>query len=187
MPMHTRIAVLFLALASSVAAQESDAPPARPARISPRAHAVEVAIARAVEQFAHAREAAERNVKVLAHLRAADDALADPMQPHVAIESAWRDVNKAYDLKPDILVQEGVIRLRNELESARRSPTTTDFGRLRSLLRTEAMGPASRVASRHAARLQEELLAWFAVHDLVGAHLQSIGRAAGESLQAAQQ
>lgn len=162
-------------------------PPSRRSRaVSPHTHGIEQAVKRAAERLANERKIFERDINVLRHLRAADDALADDMQPTAAIQKAYEQVDEAHRLEPPFVVQQGVIRIRQELESARRSPLSADFGRLRLLLREHALGPAARVAVANATRLQEETVAWTKIQELIAAHIRSLAEITGESLQASQ-
>src|SRR6266851_3552550 len=52
----------------------------------------EVAVKQAAEQLVGLRKICERDVAVLAHLRAADDALADAMQPANVVQKAYEEV-----------------------------------------------------------------------------------------------
>jgi len=81
---------------------------------------------------------------------------------------------------------QGVVKSERALEDARRSPMTADFGRLRAILRDEAVGSASRVAVRDALRLEDETLAWLRVQQLIAEHLRSISEISNQSLRAAE-
>jgi small-conductance mechanosensitive channel len=179
-------ALVLSLLGTSIVAQSP--PRQRPTRpVAPyAAQNAEAAIKQAMEQLASLKKSFDRDIEVLNHLQAADAALADAMQPANAIQKAYEHIVAAQALQPDFLVYQGVIRMQHELESARRSPAVADFGRLRSLLRDEALGPASRVAARNALRLQEETVAWLKVQELISAHLRVLSEIAGESLRAAQ-
>lgn len=161
-------------------------PPPGVVRTSGSAQSAEIAVKQAMEQLASFRKMYDRDVEVLNNLRGADDALADAMQPSNAIQKAYESVEHAKALGPDFLVMQGVIKIERELESARRSPMSADFGRLRSVLRDEALGPAIRLVARNALRLQEETLAWMRVQELIAAHVRTMTEIAGESLRAAQ-
>ena len=152
----------------------------------PGAAAAEMSVKQAMELLASMKKAYERDVDVLNFLHGADDALADAMQPSNAIQKAYESVEKAKGLGPDFLVMQGVIRIERELESARRSPIGADFGRLRSILRDEALGPAVRVVARNSLRLQEESLAWLRVQELIAAHVRTLTEISGDSLRATQ-
>ncbi len=149
-----------------------------------RAPVAESAVKQAAQQLAGEKRVFERDLEVMNHLRIADDALADNMQPSAALAKAFEHVEKARGLGADLLVMEGLIRIHRELESAKRSPATADFGRLRSVLRDDGLRPASRVVVRNALRLEEEVLAWIKVQELVSAHLRSLSEIAGDSLRA---
>jgi hypothetical protein len=160
-------------------------PPTGP-RGTPGANAAEMNVKQAMEQLANMKKMYDRDVEVLNHLRGADDALADNMQPSNAIQKAYESVVKAHTLLPEFLVLQGVIKSEQELESARRSPMTADFGHVRSVLREDALGPASRLAERNALRLQEEALAWLRVQELISAHVRTLTEISGDSLRASQ-
>lgn len=155
-------------------------------RVPPGANAAEMNVKLAMEQLGSMKKAYERDVDVLNFLHGADDALADAMQPSNALEKAYESVEKAKGLGPDFTVMQGVIRIERELESARRSPIGADFGRLRSVLRDEALGPAIRVVARNSLRLQEESLAWLRVQELIAAHVRTLTEISGDSLRATQ-
>lgn len=149
-----------------------------------RAQSAEIAVKEAAEELGAAKKSAERDLKIFARLRAADEALADSMQPSTSIEKAHDEVSEAERLVPEFLVEQGVIRIRQDLETARRSPGTADFDRLRSVLRNEAMRPAARVVIQNAMRLQEQTLAWIRVQQLIADHVRELSEITGESLRA---
>jgi hypothetical protein len=151
-----------------------------------RAAGAEAAVKEAMEQLVAEKKVYERDVEVLARLRAAEQALLDEMQPNVSIQKAWDEVQASKRNGADFLVMQGIVRAERELEGARRSPNTADFGRLRGILRGEAIGPATRVVVAHALRLEDEALAWIKVQELISAHLRSLSEIAGESLRASQ-
>jgi hypothetical protein len=155
--------------------------------VAPNAEGAESAVKQAAEQLAAFRKVCERDVDVLRHLRAADAALTDPMQPTVAVQKAVEEVDKAKSLQPEFVVLQGVIKVQRELESAQRSPVVADFGHLRAVLRDNAVGPASRVAVRDALRLQEETAAWLRVEQLIADHLRNLSDIAGATLRASEQ
>jgi hypothetical protein len=109
------------------------------------------------------------------------------MQPANALQKATDELNEAKRLMPDFTVVQGVIRVQNALEDAGRSPAGADFGHLRSLLRTEALNPASRVVVRNALRLQEETVAWLKIQQLIADHLHTLTDLASESLKASEE
>lgn len=154
---------------------------------STSADGAEMAIKQAVEQLGGVKKVMERDIEVLRHLRGADEALANAMQPNNAIQKAYEEVAAAKLLGPDFYVAQGVIRAERELESARRSPMSADLGRLRSVLRGEAVGPASRVVVRNATRLHEENVAWLRVQLLIADHLRQVSEITSASLRAAEQ
>lgn len=177
--MRTICGSLVLALAVSAVAQ-----PARTRPVAPNAVGAEMAIKQAAEVLAQQRKAVERDLDVLTHLRSADVALTDPMQPENAMQKAWEEVDKAKSLGPEFNVMQGIIKMQHELESARHSPMSADFGRLRAILREQALGPATRVIGRHALRLQDETLAWLRVQELISAHVRALAEITGDSLKA---
>ena len=145
-----------------------------------------MAIKESSEQLAAVKETFEKDIAVLTHLRNADAALADAMQPDTAIQKAYEEVKAAREICPEFLVKQGAIKMEQELESARRSPMSADFGRLRSLLRDEALAPASRVVVRDASHLEAETLAWLRVQELISAHVRALSELASAGLQAAE-
>lgn len=183
--MRRPVLLLSLSLALLAAPLFSQTPPQRrlPRNMS-RTDALEFAIRNATEQFAAERKAIERDTAVLRHLRAADAALADAMQPANAIQKAYEEVDAAHGLGPEFTVAQGVITARDALEAARRSPGATDFNHLRGLLRKEAIGPAVRLVVRNSLRLQEEAVSWLKVEQLIGDHLRAISDVSSEALRA---
>lgn len=182
---------LWIALSSSILALPAAAQgPRGPFRSS--ADAAEAAIKQASEQLVVMHKISDRDIQVLAHLRAADKALADPMQPENAVQKAYEEVEAAGTTDPGtpplpFVVNQGLIEVRHELEDARRSPGTADFGHLRSDLREKALAPASRAAVANATRLEYEAKAWLKVQALIAAHLQALSDIATDSLRAAEQ
>jgi len=151
------------------------------------ADTAESAVKQATEQLVMLRKICDRDLEVLAHIRTADKALVDPMQPENALQKAWEEVQTAIRLEPEFYVRQGVIRAKNEIEGARRSPASADFGRLRAVLRNEALGPASRVVVRNALRLEDELVAWLKVQQLIGDHLRALSDISSNSLRASEE
>ena len=147
----------------------------------------ETAIKQAMDQFANEKKIFERDISVLQHLHAADDALGDTMQPNNAIEKAFEEVQAAYRLDPEFVVKQGVLSASHELEDARRSPATADFGRLRTTIRHDALVPAASVAARNGTALQESVLSWIKVQELISSHLRALSETAADSLRAVQQ
>jgi hypothetical protein len=184
-----RLFLIVLTLASASALAQTPPPRNRPPagfRPSATAQSAEMSVKQAAEQLAYSRKGLERDVDVLTHLRAADDALVDNMQPSTAIQKAYDEVEQAKRLGPEFLVMQGVIKAERELEAARRSPIGADFGKLRTVVRDEALGPAMRLVIRNAQRLQEETVAWIKVQEQIGTYLRTLSEVAGASLQAAQ-
>src|SRR5260370_3392788 len=180
---RSAIAISIATLAFPILAQTQ---PRRVSRQAMSADAAENAVKQAAEQLVGSRKICERDIAVLAHLRAADDTLADAMQPANALQKAYEEVGAAKGLGPEFFVMQGVMRTERALEDARRSPMTADFGRLRSTLRDEAVGPASRVAVRDALRLEDEALAWLKVQQLIADHLRALSEISSQSLRAAE-
>jgi hypothetical protein len=177
------IALSLVTVAGSIAAQPSPRPMRGP-RPSMTADIAEGAVKQAMQQLGEIKKISERDIGVLTHLRAADDALTDAMQPANAIQKAYEEVGAAKALGPEFFVMQGVIKSERVLEDARRSPMSADFGHTRSVLRDEALGPASRVAVRDALRLEDEMLAWLRVQQLIAEHLRSISEISNQSLRA---
>lgn len=149
-----------------------------------QARSAETAIQAAVEQLGRERKVVEREVLILKHLHVADDALTDPMQPSVSVQKAFDEVSEARRLESsDVRVRNGIVDALEVIDDARKSPTSADFGRLRSILRTEATGPAARYALRITAALQEETIAWLKVQRMIGDHLAELADIAGGTLQ----
>jgi len=180
--MRTICAVLVLALSSALFAQ-----PARVRPIGPAAMNAEMSIKQAMEALGNQRKIVDRDLEVLRHLKSADTALTDPMQPENAVQKAYEEVDKAKTLQPAPLVYEGVIKIERELEAARLSPMSADFGRLRARLLEFALGPASRVVARNALRLEEETLAWLRVQELISQHVRMLSEIASDSMRTAQE
>jgi len=183
-----RLFVVLMLLAAPLLAQTRERRPPVGYRTPPNlgAQSAEAAVKQAMEQLVTMKKVVDRDIEVLTHLRAADAALVDNMQPTVSIQKAYEEVEKAKALNPEFNVMQGVIKNERELEGARRSPIGADFGHLRTILRDEALGPASRVVVREALRLQEETAAWMKVQELIAAHVRALSDIASDSLRAAQ-
>lgn len=177
-----RTAIVLMSLMAVTAPALAQRRPSRPIR----ADSAEAAIKQAAEQLAADKKIIERDLEVLRHLRIADAALADDMQRAAAIQKAFEAVAKAKSLGADFLVMQEIIRAERELESARRSPGTTDFGHLRNTVRA-GMGTASRVVVRNALRLEEETLSWLKIQQMIADHVRSLSEVTGDSLRAAEQ
>jgi len=178
---NMRNLLLLLVVASSAFAQPS------PMRVRPTGQNVnnaEMAVKQAVDAVGMMKKVMDRDLEVLTLLRGADVALTDPMQPLNAIQKAYEEVDKAKSLRPDFDVYQGVIKVERELEGARLSPASADFGRLRALLAEHALRPAARVVTRNALRVQEETLAWMKVQELISTHVRTMTEIAGDSLRA---
>lgn len=179
------LVVIIVVLAFPLFAQPSRR--MRPPRAATQMDAVEIALRQAAEQLARDRKIVERDVSVLRHLRAAASALADAMQPANALEKAHEEVSEAKRLAPDFTVMQGLIKVEQALDDARRSPGAADFDRLRTLLRNEALTPASRAATRDALDLQDDTVAWLKVQQQIANHLRAIAELSADSLRAAQE
>jgi hypothetical protein len=155
-------------------------------RVVSRAMSAESAVKQAMEQLGDERKIFERDVAVLRHIREADEALTDPMQPTIAIQKAYDHIDEAKRLMPEFVVMQGLIKVHDELTEARRSPISADFGRLRASMNSNAERPASRVAVRNALRLEDETLMWIKVQEMIALHLRTLSEIAGESLRASQ-
>jgi hypothetical protein len=159
-------------------------------RVVPRnmlAGSAESAIRQAMDMLVAEKKMFDRDLEVLRDLHGAEDALVDPTQPNNAIQKSYEQVDAAKALNPDFLVMQGVITSQRALEQARLSPASTDFGRLRGIIRSEALAPAARLVARNGARLQDETLAWIKIQELISSHLRSLAEISAESLRAAQQ
>jgi len=152
-----------------------------------RAEQVETYIKQAAEQLATLKKAFDRDIEILAHIRTADNVLVDSMQPTVAIEKANDEMRSAEALLPPFDVEQGVIASKRVLETARLSPTTTDFGKLRSVIRSEALGPASRAVTRNALRLNDEMNEWIKIQQMISDQLRMMSDISSTSLRAAEQ
>ena len=177
------IVLLVVTLVSTaVLAQPRRRPPAIGHAVS-----AESAVKEAIEQLGEEKKAIERDLAVLGHIRGSDRALGDTMQPSVAVQKAFEEISEAERLNADFFVRQGLIRARQALEDARRSPGAADFERLRGVIRTEALGPSSRLVVRNALRLQEETIAWIRVQEAINLHLKTLADITGESLRASDQ
>jgi hypothetical protein len=184
--MRRPLAILTMTLLCT--ALEAQRPPRRPMTQSTQgAQSAEMAIKQAAERLADTRKAVERQLQVLAHVRGSDRALADAMQPSVAVQEAFEHIAKAESLNLDPVVRQGLIRARQAVDAARKSPGTADFGQLRGIIREEALGPASRAAMRTATMLQDETMAWMTVQELIAIHLKTLSEITGDALRASQE
>lgn len=185
--MQTRILPLLVigvagAIGATVLAQSER--PRHFTKSTQRVHMIEISVKQAREEFAEAKKGYERDLAIVRHLQRADEALADPMQPAAAIQKAFEEVSEAERLDAaDRYVRQGVLRMRQILEEARRSPGSADFGRLRSLLMDEALGPAMRLALRNGTALQDEVDAWLGLQQQVTDHLRALSELTAESLR----
>lgn len=148
------------------------------------AHSAEMAVKQAMERLGEEKKVYENDLKVLGHIRNADGALVDSMQPTVAVQKAFEEISEAQRLNADFVVEHGLMRVRQELENARRSPLSADLERLRGQIRAQALGPSSRLVVRNALRLQDETLAWIKIQELIAMHLKTLADISGESLRA---
>lgn len=179
------VVCLIVVLHTAVAVAQ----PRQPRRMQLRgaAERAEMVVKDAAEELTRASEIYERDVKVLAHLRAAQKALADAMQPSAAIEKAWDHTSKAAGLVSSDpgAVGQMTLRAHAAVENARRSPGTADFDRLRSMVQ-DAIDPAARVAAANALELEDQILDWIKVQQMISNHLRRMSEIAGDSLRAAQ-
>ena len=156
------------------------------------AETAERAIQQASEQLVMIKKICERDVAVLGHVRAADKALMDSMQPDNAIQKAYEEIDAAKMAEalvppPDFVVTQGLGAAGQEIDNARRSPASADFSHLRTVVRERALVPASRVAVRNAMRLNEEARAWLRVQTMVAGYVQTLTDIASASLRASEQ
>ena len=182
--MRSIVAVIIgLSLSAAAFAQG----PNRPRRPSGPSGTVEMAVKQASESLVEMRKVYERDVQVLKHLVAADEALKDPTQPTIAVEKADDEIGEAERLgSSEFAVRQGIIRARQAVEGAKKSPTTADFPRLRSIVSDEAIGPARRVVIRNTAFLQEAIHEWIKAQELITSHLRNLTDIAAEGLRVAQ-
>ena len=183
--MRALVGFLLVVTLSVPLSGQTSRPPAA-GRSSTRAQSAEMAVTQAIEQLGRDKKTFDRDLAVLKHLRAADEALIDPMQPSVAVQKAFDHVDAALQLEPEFRVKQGVIQARSELEGARRSPASADFGRLRAILSREATVPAVKLVIRNAVKLQEETVQWIKVQELISQHLRVLSEITGESLRSSQ-
>jgi hypothetical protein len=162
----------------------------RTSRPSPRgggsmqASAAEGAVKQAMEMLVPLKKNFDRDLEVLQHLNTAEEALGNDMQPHNAMQKASDEVDEARRLAVDYFTVEGLIKMQALLEQANRSPAVAEFARLRALLHTEATGPAQRAVARNGSALQEEILAWIKVQELISSHLRAMTEISAESVRA---
>ena len=191
--MHRYALAILMAVSLPLFAQ---APPRRVLRPGPTPFAdnAEMAIKQAAEQLTAIKKITDRDLAVLDHIRVADGALTDPMQPFNAIQKAYEEVDAAKTLleaarsqPAEFAVYQGVIKTERELESAKLSPMTADFGHLRLVVGGEALGPARRAALRDAIRVQDELLAWLRVQQLISDHVKALSEISSQTLRASEQ
>jgi hypothetical protein len=155
-----------------------------PIQASSYPRTAEISVKQAAEELANEKKGLENDIEILRNLKLADGALVDDMQPTNAIQKAWEHVTEAQRLEPrEFAVRDGIIRARQKLEDARRSPTSADFGSLRESLRAVAIGPAARTVARNSRQLQEETLAWIKVQELIASQLRTLSEIATESLR----
>lgn len=185
--MKTTTCALLLIVIAFPAVAQTARPKMMPRIPTTRADAAEMAVKQAAEDLARMKKRVETDIDVLADIRGADKALTDPMQPTIAVDKAYEDIEKAKMLGPEFLVEQGVIKAERELESARRSPTTADFGRLRAVIQEEALGPASRLVVREASALSDQTAAWIRIQQQISDHLRVLSDTVAEALKAADQ
>ena len=154
----------------------------------------ETAVKQEIEQFTILKKTSDRDIDVLQHLRNADVALTDPMQPANSVQKAVDEVGLAQQTEddthngmPEFAVVQGLMRVQHELANANLSPSTADFGHLRAVVHGDGIGPASRVAVRDASALQAQTLAWLRVQQLISDHLHNVAEETGAVLRASEQ
>ena len=96
-------------------------------------------------------------------------------------------IEKAILLKPDFPVMQGLLKTKQVLEDARRSPLAADFGRLRALVTQHAERPATRTVIGNATRLEEDILSWLKVQEAISVHLRMLSEIAGDNLRISQE
>lgn len=182
-----RVTSIFLVLlCGSVSVSAQRVVPGRSGRALSNAANAEMSVNQAAEQLGAEKKAFDRDVEVLRHLHAAEKALTDPTQPTTAVQKAFEEVATAKGLITDFYLTQSVVQMDRELENARRSPASADFGRLRSLLQQEVTAPAARLVVRNAILLEEETRAWIRIEELIASHLRMLSEISGESLRASQ-
>ncbi|HEX6087369.1 MAG TPA: hypothetical protein VF266_22750 [Thermoanaerobaculia bacterium] len=184
--MRRLLAFLTIAVVCGASAgQQQRVTPRRPGGLMGPS-AAESAVRQAAERLGNERKGIEVLLRVLQHIRNADRALVDPMQPAIAVQKSFEELSEAERLMADPVLRTGLIRARQALVAARNSPGTADFGRLRATVRDEALGPVSRAVIRSATALHEETLAWISVQEQIATHMKTLADITGESLRAAQ-
>jgi len=154
---------------------------------SPQPAIAEQAVKTAMDALANEKKLYDRDLSVLQHIVAADEALGDTMQPNNAIQKALDEMTAAKVLMPEFVVMQGVDKAYAALEDARRSPFAADFSHLRSVVHSEAQDPAVHAVARNAAKLQDDILGWIKVQELISAHLRGLTEISAASARAAQQ
>lgn len=182
-PTGMRRLLVLVVISTSLFAQPR--PPRRSGIHMQGVAAAEVAVKQAAERLVHTRKAMERDLKVLQHIRASDRALIDPMQPSIAVQKAFEEISEAERLNVIPPLAIGIIKARQTVDAARKSPASADFGRLRATIRDDALGPFQRHVVRAATQLHDETVAWLAVQELISTHLKSLADITGEGLRAA--
>lgn len=182
---HACLAALLIAMPLSAQTRP------RPIRVFSFADQAETSVKQAMDQYAPLKKMCDRDIEVLVHLRTADNALVDPMQPSNAVQKAVDEVDAAARLEtdrslgpPETLVMQGIAKVMSDLDSAKLSPMTADFAHIRASLRENALGPASRVAVRDASALQAETMAWLRVQQLISEHVRIVSEETGAVLRA---
>ncbi len=180
----------LLTIALSIPLLAQPAPSRRtphPSQRGQEAGGAEGYVKQAAEQLLPIKKRFDRDLEVMRRINNVDEALSDESQRYNAIQKACDEIDEAKRLEPEFLVKQGVVAAQQALDQARRSPGSADLGRLRTLVRTEAAAPALRAVARNGTLLQEELLAWIKVQELISAHLRSLAEISAESVRAAQQ
>ena len=186
-PIDMRTLFLLVLVSTSVFAQQPRTVRRTPPTASQNVQQAEMAVKNAIERFGNERKALETMLEVHAHIRNADRALVDPMQPSIAIQKAFEEISEAQRKNAEPFLDSGLIRARNEIDAARKSPMSADLGRLRGIIRGQALGPSSRLVVRTSTTLQRETLAWISVQELIATHMKSLAEVTGEGLRTAQE
>ena len=182
-PSGMRRLLVLMVISTSLFAQPR--PSRRPGMQVQGVGSAELAVKQAAERLVNTRKGIELGLKVLQHIRASDRALIDPMQPSIAVQKAFEEISEAERLNPSPQLAVGIIRARQTVDAARKSPASADFGRLRATIREDALGPVQRQVVRAATQLHDETMAWLAVQELISTHLKSLADITGEGLRAA--
>ncbi|HKB78545.1 MAG TPA: hypothetical protein VKH35_02400 [Thermoanaerobaculia bacterium] len=176
--------VLILVLMPLAAAAQTDQRPrvVRSMR-GPGPATAEGAVKQSMQRLGEIKKDFDRDFLIVGHLRAADAALTDPMQPSNAVQKAYEEVDAAKLISVDFVVTQGITHAEEEIDNARRSPGSADFGRLRSILRSEATTLALRLLLRRTADLEDETFAWIHVQQMISDHLQNLSEITSQAVR----